>query len=179
MSLATSNAFALLKGGKTNKIDKKKSGKDDKKKSASAADLEKAIFSQPSLNISNWADDDDDDYAMPALPADWAEVRARTASRAARRGFTVGRQLSCSRPAPPPPLANAAAHAYRYTTAHVHTHRDIQGQGPEAAAGEHGEEHDEGEHEHEEEHEESDEVGCCSWWLGAACQEAADSPIPQ
>lgn len=77
MSLATSNAFAVLKASKGKKDSKKK---DEKKKSskdkkvASAADLEKAIFSQPSLNISNWADEDDDDYTMPALPIDWAEV---------------------------------------------------------------------------------------------------------
>lgn len=76
MSLATSNAFALLKASKSKKEDK---GKDDKEKrkgddKKSVADLEKAIFSQPSMGISNWADEDDDDYAMPSLPIDWDEV---------------------------------------------------------------------------------------------------------
>ena len=80
--LATSNAFAALTKGGSGKPprDSKRSGKEDKaKKSASAADLEKAIFSQPSLSVSNWADDDEEDYALPSLPADWAEVRPRGA----------------------------------------------------------------------------------------------------
>ena len=47
------------------------------KKKVTTAELEKAIFSQPSLGISNWADEDDDDYAMPSLPIDWDEVRCR------------------------------------------------------------------------------------------------------
>jgi hypothetical protein len=76
MALATSNAFALL--NQSTKVSKKESKKDDKRKdkgNASAADLEKAIFSQPSMGVSNWADDDDDDYTMPSLPVDWEEVR--------------------------------------------------------------------------------------------------------
>lgn len=75
--LATKNAFAALTkaASKAAKEDKAKRGKEDKaKKSASAADLEKAIFSQPSLSVSNWADEDDEDYALPSLPADWVEV---------------------------------------------------------------------------------------------------------
>jgi hypothetical protein len=102
MSLATSNAFALLKSGSVKDESKKKRSKDDKKKTASAADLEKAIFSQPSLNISNWADDDDDDYAMPALPIDWAEVRAARgrglrAHRLRRRGAAPRHTRPCRR----------------------------------------------------------------------------------
>jgi len=102
MSFATSNAFALLKGSKNkkddkSKDDKKKRGKDDK--SASAADLEKAIFSQPSLNISNWADDDEEDYTMPSLPADWAEVSCLEAvgekKQRARRAFASATVFFC------------------------------------------------------------------------------------
>lgn len=78
--LATKNAFAVLKASKSKKDEKdnddKKKRKDEKKKSVSTAALEAAIFSQPSMGISNWADEDDEDYAMPSLPADWAEVRS-------------------------------------------------------------------------------------------------------
>jgi hypothetical protein len=78
MSLATSNVFALLNESKK----KKKSSKDDKKKKksdkkhVSTAELEKAIFSQPSINITSWADEEDDDYALPPLPTTWDQVRA-------------------------------------------------------------------------------------------------------
>lgn len=81
MSLATSNAFAALAKAKSSSSKKsskdtdkkgKKSSKD--KKSVSTAELEKAIFSQPSLNISSWADEEDDDYAVPVLPPDWEQV---------------------------------------------------------------------------------------------------------
>lgn len=79
MSLATSNAFAALADPK--KAKKKSSKEHDKKskkkeKKPSTAELEKAIFSQPSINITSWADEDDDDYAVPALPSNWEQVRA-------------------------------------------------------------------------------------------------------
>jgi len=76
MSLATSNAFAALADAKKAK---KKSSKDhdkkkkDKKKAVSTDELEKAIFSQPSINITSWADEDDDDYNVPVLPSNWEE----------------------------------------------------------------------------------------------------------
>ena len=91
MSLATSNAFAALgKGSKSGKDAKPKKTKDAKKPKESAAELEKAIFSQPSLGISNWADEDDEDYAKPALPADWAAQRgARVRSRRAPQQGTA------------------------------------------------------------------------------------------
>lgn len=77
MSLATKNAFAALAGDK--KSAKKSSSKsskdkkDKKKKAVSTDELEKAIFSQPSINISSWADEDDDDYSVPVLPSNWQE----------------------------------------------------------------------------------------------------------
>jgi hypothetical protein len=103
-SLATRNTFAALqKSSKSKKDDggKKKRSKDEKK-SVSTADLEKAIFSQPSLGISNWADDDDEDgdYAMPALPAEWGEVRTRTQPKAEPTRAMHGRAPAAT-PAPP------------------------------------------------------------------------------
>jgi hypothetical protein len=77
MSFATSNAFAALADAKKAK---KKSTKDhdkkkkDKKKTVSTAELEKAIFSQPSISITSWADEEDDDYAVPVLPSTWEPV---------------------------------------------------------------------------------------------------------
>lgn len=74
MSLATANAFAALQ--KTSKKDKKKEEKKkskDKKKADKAAEaLEQAIFSQPSISVSNWADcdtDDDDGFHAAPLPS--------------------------------------------------------------------------------------------------------------
>ena len=79
MSLATSNIFALLdeskKKKKSSKDHDKKKKKGDKKQ-VSTAELEKAIFSQPSINITSWADEEDDDYALPSLPTTWDQVRA-------------------------------------------------------------------------------------------------------
>ena len=67
MSLSTSNAFAALDTKKKKKSKSKEDGGDKKKKQQPAkaedvsADLEKAIFSQAKINVSNWADTDDDD----------------------------------------------------------------------------------------------------------------------
>lgn len=77
MSLATSNAFAALADPKKAKKKSSKDHdkkKDKKKKAPSTAELEKAIFSQPSINITSWADEDDDDYAVPVLPPAWDQV---------------------------------------------------------------------------------------------------------
>lgn len=76
MSLATKNAFSALADAKKKAKSSSKSSKDkkkDKKKTASADELEKAIFSQPSINITSWADEDDDDYNVPVLPSNWEE----------------------------------------------------------------------------------------------------------
>ncbi len=79
MSLATSNAFSALSEAKKSKS--KKAGKDEHKrkkdkKAVSSAELEKAIFSQPSINITSWADEEDDDFAVPVLPSNWEQVCA-------------------------------------------------------------------------------------------------------
>lgn len=78
MSLATSNLFAVLdkksKKSSSKDHDKKKKKKSDKK-AVSTAELEKAIFSQAPINITSWADEDDDDeFALPPLPAGWEQV---------------------------------------------------------------------------------------------------------
>mgnify|MGYP001806718172 CR=1 FL=1 len=77
MSLATKNAFAALadakKKAKSSSKSSSKDKKDKKKKTVSTDELEKAIFSQPSINISSWADEDDDDYNVPVLPSNWEE----------------------------------------------------------------------------------------------------------
>jgi hypothetical protein len=92
MSLATSNAFAALGDGKKKKKSSKeheKKGKKDKPK-VSSAELEKAIFSQPSLNISSWADEEDDDYIVPALPSNWEHHGVREARRGRNGGGVDG-----------------------------------------------------------------------------------------
>lgn len=76
MSLATKNAFAALadaKKGKKGSSKSSKDKKDKKQKAVSTDELEKAIFSQPSINITSWADEDDDDYSVPVLPSNWEE----------------------------------------------------------------------------------------------------------
>lgn len=81
MSVTTSNIFAAL-GQKKKKSSKpsdegeeKKSEKKSKKKSAERqAELERAIFSQPAVQVSSWADcDDEDEFDEPN--SDWTEVR--------------------------------------------------------------------------------------------------------
>lgn len=70
------NIFSLLEGGKKGHSSKSSSKKSSSKESGGSkaskkpsttkedntAELEKAIFSQPAIGISNWADDSDDDY---------------------------------------------------------------------------------------------------------------------
>lgn len=78
MSLATKNAFAALadakkKGKSSSSAKSSKDKKKDKKKAVSTDELEKAIFSQPSINITSWADEDDDDYNVPVLPSNWED----------------------------------------------------------------------------------------------------------
>lgn len=87
MALATKNAFELLQKGKDKEKPKKSERVD---KAADAARLEAAIFSQPSAGVSNWADDDDDDFSVPQLPPDWAEVWARPARGRPRGGDRRG-----------------------------------------------------------------------------------------
>lgn len=91
MSLATKNAFAALADAK--KAKKASSSKDkhkSKKKAVSTDELEKAIFSQPSINITSWADEDDDDYSVPVLPSNWEEqVRSQQCDPPRRTRLTV------------------------------------------------------------------------------------------
>lgn len=152
MSLATSNAFAALAKAKKKGSSKdgerkgssKKHGKD--KKAVSSAELEKAIFSQPSLNISSWADEEDDDYAVPVLPSNW-EVRRVLGARLG--GPLRPRQRALAPPLQP--LSPLAPAIWRPAA------RRAQGGGAGngAPAGEGGdEEHDHDEHEHEHETEE-------------------------
>ena len=80
MNLESANLFAALD---TKKKKKSKSSKDhDRKKkpdkAEKAAELDKAIFSQPAPTTTNWADDDefDDDFEndLGPLPESWAQV---------------------------------------------------------------------------------------------------------
>lgn len=79
MNLESSNLFAALD---TKKKKKSKSSKDhDKKKkpdkAEKAAELDRAIFSQPVQASTNWADEDDfDDFDqdLGPLPESWAQV---------------------------------------------------------------------------------------------------------
>lgn len=88
MSLTTGNIFAALD---TKKGKKKKSKEHDKKKKSgdkkavSAAELERAIFSQPSISISNWADEDDDDefVATDTFATNWTQSNQPTANEPA------------------------------------------------------------------------------------------------
>lgn len=78
MSLATSNIFAALDTKKakknTSSKDNDKKKKKSDKRSVSTADLEKAIFSQPSITISSWADEEDDEFTVAPLPPTWDQV---------------------------------------------------------------------------------------------------------
>ena len=73
MSLSTANAFAALQ--KTSKKDKDKEKKKKAKKSSKSEkheELENAIFNQPSITVSNWADcddEDEDEHDMLPLPS--------------------------------------------------------------------------------------------------------------
>ena len=89
MNLQTSNIFAALdtkkkkKSSSSSKDHDKKSSKEHAKKSVtaqavSALELEKAIFSQPAIGVSNWADDDDEDEDFTPVDAanGWSKVCA-------------------------------------------------------------------------------------------------------
>ena len=77
--LATSNIFAALDTKKAKKKKSKDSDKKKKDKGFSAAELERAIFSQPTIKLSNWADcDDEDEFGdMGDLPPSWQQVSTR------------------------------------------------------------------------------------------------------
>ena len=84
MNLESQNLFAALD---TKKKKKTKSSKDhDKKKkqpdkAERAAELDRAVFSQPAPTTTNWADEDDFDefdQDLGPLPESWAQV-GRTA----------------------------------------------------------------------------------------------------
>jgi hypothetical protein len=79
----SSNLFAVLdkKGPKKPKEKKEDKPKKTAKKEPeiSHEELEKAIFAQPALGISNWADDDDEDDLAPThshqeLEPGWSTV---------------------------------------------------------------------------------------------------------
>lgn len=79
MNLESANLFAALD---TKKKKKGKSSKDhDKKKkpdkAEKAAELDRAVFSQPAPATTNWADEDEDDdfdNDLGPLPESWAQV---------------------------------------------------------------------------------------------------------
>lgn len=83
MSLSTSNLFAALDTKKKKKSSSKSKDHDKKKstkvasKADRSADLERAIFAQPQTAVTNWADDEDDDFLndIAPLPEGWGEVR--------------------------------------------------------------------------------------------------------
>lgn len=80
MNLESANLFAALD---TKKKKKGKPSKDhDKKKkpdkAEKAAELDRAVFSQPVPTSTNWADEDEDDdfdNDLGPLPESWAQVR--------------------------------------------------------------------------------------------------------
>lgn len=62
------------KSSKSEKSDKKKPSKADR-----AAELERAVFSQPVQASTNWADEEEDDFGaddLGPLPEGWQTVRA-------------------------------------------------------------------------------------------------------
>lgn len=86
-TLSTSNAFAALDNTKKKKKSskpKEEAGEKKKKQTPKephvSADLEKAVFSQAKLNVSNWADtdEDEDDFGDSAgqLQDPWLQVCA-------------------------------------------------------------------------------------------------------
>lgn len=75
MSLATQNAFAALQQGKKTKKASKSEGEKRKSKGSKARDvaaIEQALFNQPAVGITSWADEDDfdDDH-----DDEWTQVR--------------------------------------------------------------------------------------------------------
>lgn len=84
MSLSTSNAFAALDTKRKKKSKPKEDGAEKKSKqpakaAEASADLEKAVFSQAKINVSNWADTDDDDDEFGedtgGFRDDWVQVQ--------------------------------------------------------------------------------------------------------
>ena len=76
--ITSQNVFAALDTRKKKKISSKSKEAEDKKKDKKtskadrSAELERAIFSGPKVNISNWADTDDDDDFGDDLPDSWS-----------------------------------------------------------------------------------------------------------
>ncbi len=76
--ITSQNVFAALDTRKKKKSSSKSKESEDKKKDKKAtkadrsAELERAIFSAPKVNISNWADTDDDDDFGDELPDSWS-----------------------------------------------------------------------------------------------------------
>jgi hypothetical protein len=76
--ITSQNVFAALDTRKKKKSASKSKESEDKKKDKKAfkadrsAELERAIFSGPKVNISNWADTDDDDDFGDNLPDSWS-----------------------------------------------------------------------------------------------------------
>lgn len=92
--LSTKNIFEALDTKKKKKSSSAKDGaKKEKKKEISTAELEKAIFSQPALGISNWADDDEDEDDFTAVPtnnAGWTTVSCLWVPSGAVESIWVG-----------------------------------------------------------------------------------------
>ena len=76
--ITSQNVFAALDTRKKKKSSSTSKESEDKKKDKKAvkadrsAELERAIFSGPKVNISNWADTDDDDDFGDDLPDSWS-----------------------------------------------------------------------------------------------------------
>lgn len=70
MNLQLSNPFAALEHKKAKKKKEKSEREKRKKDKKDTLELEKAIFDQPQLNVSSWADcDDEDDWAAEPAPS--------------------------------------------------------------------------------------------------------------
>ncbi|GMH41347.1 hypothetical protein BSKO_09257 [Bryopsis sp. KO-2023] len=69
MNLQLSNPFAALEHKKAKKKKEKSEREKRKKDKKDTLELEKAIFDQPQINVSSWADcDDEDDWAAEPTP---------------------------------------------------------------------------------------------------------------
>lgn len=69
MNLQLSNPFAALEHKKAKKKKEKSEREKRKKDKKDTLELEKAIFDQPQINVSSWADcDDEDDWAAEPAP---------------------------------------------------------------------------------------------------------------
>ena len=111
--ITSQNVFAALDTRKKKKSSSKSKESEDKKKDKKAtkadrsAELERAIFSAPKVNISNWADTDDDDDFGDELPDSWsAPVRFP--------GLMTAHAMPC---------ALAYLHQHVCCASYVHTHR--------------------------------------------------------